>query len=262
MDTLDQWLDHDLGQSVQSISPLILRLTKIWKAAEKAQAVGDPVSFSNGLSQLRDVLQELPPKLDAALAAAALYDLKAYLDDLFDADFRKACTASGLTVEGQFPRYLVYPLWLQVDARRVGVLINRKLHKGLRVSRIMSEVRAERERLLGRPFNAKHFLADLEAAYDQLVDLESAKNRIQMAGHDVGLRHIYHRLVPMRQWRADYPEVFFALDLHRLLQSGELHALDGRRFHLAPAREASVNLTVLDSSGREVQLGLIAFRTD
>ncbi len=262
MELLEQWLDSDLGQSVQSISPLMRRLAKLWKAAEKAQAVGDPAALSNGLSQLNDVLQELPPKLAAALAAAASYDLKTYLDDLFDTDFRKACAASGLLVEGQFPRYLVYPLWLQVDARRTGVLINRKLHRGLRVSRIVSEVRAERERLLGRPFSAKHFLADLEAAYDDLVDLESAKNRVQMSGHEVGLRHVYRRLVPMRQWRTDYPEVFFTLDLHRLLQSGELHALDGRQLHLAPARDARTNLTVLDSSGREVQLGLMAFRTD
>ncbi len=65
----------------------------------------------------------------------------------------KACAASGLTVEGQLPGYLVYPLLLQVDARRVGVLINRKLHRGLRVSRIVSEVWAEREGLLGCPLS-------------------------------------------------------------------------------------------------------------
>lgn len=83
-----------------------------------------------------------------------------------------------------------------------------------------------------------------------------------MSGHEVGLRRIYRRLVPMRYWRAEYPEMFFAFDLHRLLQTGEMHAPDGRRIHLAPARAARTNLLVLDGSGRETQLGLIAFRKD
>jgi hypothetical protein len=83
-----------------------------------------------------------------------------------------------------------------------------------------------------------------------------------MAGHDVSLRHLYQKLVPMRQWRADYSERSFAFDLHRLLRSGETHEPGGRRLHLAPARESRNNLTVLDSSGRELQLGLIGFRKD
>ncbi len=66
----------------------------------------------------------------------------------------------------------------------------------------------------------------------------------------------------MRQWRADYPEVFFVFDLHRLLQTGEVHEPDGRRIHLAPDRVARNNLLVLDASGHEIQLGLIAFRKD
>lgn len=262
MEPLEQWLDRDLGQSVQPLVPLMRRLTMLWKTTQMARATGDLATLSNGLSQLKKMGEQVPVMLDGALAVAASYDLKAYLADLFDADFRSACKDSHLPLEGQFPRYLVYPLRLQVDARRLGVLINRKLHKGLRVSRIVEEVQAERERLLGRPFNARHFLADLEAAYDDLVGLESAKSRVRMSGHEVGLRHIYRRLVPMRQWRTDYPEVFFTFDLHRLLQSGEVHAPDGRRVHLAPAREVRANLTVLDSSSREVQLGLIAFRTD
>jgi hypothetical protein len=233
-----------------------------WKAAKTAQGVGDLATFLNSLSQVKRTSEQLPPTLEGAVRAAEAYDIKKYLDDLFDGEFRSACATSDLPLEGQYPRYLVYPMRVQVDARRMGVLINRKLHRGLRISRIVEVVRRERERLLSRAFNARYFLADLEAAYDGLVELESAQNQVQVSGHEVGLRHIYRRLVPMRQWRSEYPEGFFAFDLHRLLQSGETHSSDGRRLHLAPARTAPNNLAVLDSSRREVQLGLIAFRKD
>ena len=263
MQSLEEWLGHELSEATQPLVPLMRRFSMAWKAVQKAQAAGDLATLSNSLSQLKRTLEQIPSSVEGALTAAAAYDVKIYLDDLFDAELRNACAASGLPpLEGQYPRYLVYPLRVQVDARRMGVLINRKLHRGLRISRIVEAIRDERARLLGRPFNARHFLADLAAAYDDLVELESAKNRVQISGHEVGLRHIYRRLVPMRQWRADYPERFFAFELHRLLQSGEIHAPDGRRVHLAPAREARNNLAVLDESGREKQLGLIAFRKD
>ncbi|MDO8532717.1 MAG: hypothetical protein Q7T26_11255 [Dehalococcoidia bacterium] len=262
MEPLEQWLDRELQQAIQPLVPLPRQITKLWKTAQMAQAVGDLATLSNALSQLKRVWEQIPSTLEGALTVAASYDLKAYLLDRFDADFRNACAASDLAVEGQFPRYLIYPLRLQVDARRMGVLINRKLHKGLRISSVIEVIRTERDRLLARPFNTRNFLADLEATYDDLVEMESAKNKVRMSGHEMGLRHIYRRLVPMRQWRTDYPEVFFVFDLHRLLKSGEIHAPDGRRVHLAPAREARTNLSVLDPSGREVQFGLIAFRKD
>lgn len=262
MQSLEEWLEHDLGQATQPLVPVMRRFVTAWKAVQKAQAAGDLATMSTSLSQLKKMLEQIPSSVEGALSTVADYDLKLYLDDLFDAELKSACATSDLPLEGQYPRYFVYPLQLQVDARRMGILINRKLHRGLRVSRIVKTIRAERERLLGRPFNARYFLADLAAGYNDLVELESARNQVQMSGHEVGLRRIYRRLVPMRYWRAEYPEMFFAFDLHRLLQTGEMHAPDGRRIHLAPARAARTNLLVLDGSGRETQLGLIAFRKD
>ena len=262
MQSLEQWLETDLNQATQPLIPLMRRLSTSWKAVQTARKVGDLEALSKSLSQLKGVLEQTPSTLGDALATAAAYDVKAYLADMFDSEFRSACAASGLKLEGQYPRYFVYPLRVQIDASRMGVLINRKLHRGLRISRVVEVVRAERDRLLSRQFNAKYFLADLAATYDELVELESLKNRVQMSGHEVGLRQTYRRLVPMRQWRTEYPEAFFAFDLHRLLKSSEIYSPDGRRAHLVPAREARSNFTVLDASEREMQLGLIAFRKD
>lgn len=262
MPSLETWIEGDLGQSTRSLDPLIHRVATAWQAIRRAEKVGDLVTLSHSLTQLRALVEQVSPHLENASNAVTAYDIRAYLDDLFDTEFRRACAQKDLPVEGQFPRYLVYPLRIQVDRRRMGVLINRKLHRGLRPSRIVEAISIEQTRLLSRSFNAQYFLADLAAAYDSLIELESAKNRVTMSGHEVGLRDMYRRLVPMRQWRADYPENFFAFDLHRLFQARQVEAPDGRRLHLVPARRARLNLAVLDASGRETQLGLAAFRRD
>lgn len=260
MSSLDHWFEHDLAEAIQPLSQVMRRMALAWKSGKRADEVGDLANLITSLSQLRKVADELPGALAGPLSTAERFDVRMYLDDHFDRDFRSACAAMNLPVDGQYPRYLVYPLRIQIDSRRSGVLINRKLHRGLRISRILDAIQAERSKLLGRPLNAKAFLADLGAEYDRLIELESAKNQVQMAGHEVTLRRLYSRLVPMRQWRVDYPEAFFAFDLHRLLQSGETAIADGRRLHLAPDRTARNNLAVIDASGRKVQLGLIAFR--
>jgi hypothetical protein len=262
MQSLEQWLELELGQTTQPVVPSMRRLTSAWKAAQTAQKAGDLSTLSRSLSQLKTIWEQILPALDRAADTVATYDLKSYLADLFDQEFREACAAAEFPVEGQYPRYVVYPIQVSIDINSMGVRINRKLHRGLRISHVMETIRTERSRLLARPFNARSFLADIASTYDGIIELESAKNQVHMAGHDVTLRHLYQKLVPMRQWRADYSERSFAFDLHRLLRSGETHEPGGRRLHLAPARESRNNLTVLDTSGRELQLGLISFRKD
>jgi len=262
MQSLEEWIELDLGRSTKPLSPLMRRVITAWQTMRRSETAGDLTTILASLPQLKTLVEQIPPHLDDALNTATAYDVRIYLADQFDSDFRRACAAADLPVEGQFPRYLVYPIRIYVDGRRLGVLVNRTLHRGLRVSRVVEAVSKERSRLMSRSFSARYFLIDLASAYDGLIELESAKNRVTMSGHEVGLRDVYKRLVPMRQWRTDYPETFFAFDLHRLFQSGDVHAPDGRRVHLAPARQARLNLTILDGSGRESQLGLIAFRRD
>lgn len=261
-DRFEQWLAHDFDQVVQPAVGLMKQLSRVWKAVQRAQAVGDIETLSRDLTQSKAIVEQIAPVLQRAADTASTYDVKTYLDDHFDAEFRGVCEAAGLRVDGRYPRYLIYPLQVRIDTRRMGVLVNRRFHRGLRVSRIVAVIRDERRRLLDRPFGAASFLADLVAAYDGLMELEKAKQGEDLPAQDLYLRRLYDRLVPMRQWRTIYPEGFFAFDLHRLLQSSEIHARDGRRIVLSPAQRERNNLTILDSSGREVQYGLIAFRKE
>lgn len=262
MQSLEEWLESSFASSMKTLTPLMRRVTTAWQLACRAEEVGDLTALGTALPQLSSLLEQIPLALTETSKQVTQYDWKTYLADQFDADFRKECSAAELSVEGSFPRYFVYPLRIQIESQRTGVIINGKRYPGLRVSQIVRALRAERTRLTSRPFNARYFLADLAAGYDDLIELETARNGVKMAGHEVSLHEIYRRLVPMRQWRIDYPETFFTFDLHRLLKTGEAHSPDARRLHLAPAREARRNYTVLDGAEREVQLGLLAFRND
>lgn len=262
MNSLDRWIDEELGAPVQSLTQSMRRLNRASRGVQQSLRDGDLASLPGYITQFENNIGQLPDAVSTLGAKSSQYDTKAYLEDGFDADFRNACKAAGLPLEGQFPRYDIFPVVIQVDVRNPGVLISRRRHRGLRVSRIVEAVRAERDRLLNRPFNARLFLEELSEQYDSLVELETAKHGVHFAGQDISLRAIYRRLTPMRQWRSQYPERFFTFDLHRLYRSGEESAPDGRRVRLAPSNVTRNNLRVPDASGRELQLGLISFRKE
>ena len=262
MQSLEIWLDEEIGPSVQALGLGIRRLSRAWRGVQQSIRTGDLSSLPGYLGQIQSQTEQMPSMALDTAGAAERYDAKAYLEDGFDKEFGEACQAAGLPLEGRFPRYDVFPVTIQVDVRNPGVLINRRRYRGIRVSVLVEAIKAERNRLLNRPFNARQFLDDLAKQYDALVELESAKHQVQFGGQDISLRAIYRRLTPIQQWRNQYPERFFAFDLHRLLRSGDEFAPDGRRFRSAPSNITRNNLRVLDPSGHERQLGLISFRKE
>lgn len=262
MNPLDRWLDEELGEPVQALALTIRRLNRAWRSVQQSLRTGDVVSLPGNVTHVESQIYQLPESASSLASRASQYDIRGYLENGFDSDFRRACQAAELPLEGNFPRYNVFPVVIQVDVRNSSVLINRRRHRGLRVSRMVEAIRAERNRLLNRSFNARQFLQDLSQQYDALVELESARHKVSFAGQELSLRAIYRRLTPMRQWRTQYPERFFSFELHRLIRSGEERAPDGRRYRLAPSNVTRNNLRVLDASGRELQLGLISFRKE
>lgn len=262
MESLERWLDDQLVPSVKSLELGTRSLLRYWRNLQQAIRIGDLASLIDCLAQIESQCGQVPQVTHDARAIAGSYDVKAYLENNFDRDFREACNGVGMPLEGQFPRYEAFPVVIEVDLRNPGVLINRRRYRGLRVSWLAETVKGERDGMLNQPFNARQFLEELASQYDAVVELESAKHRVQFFGQDISLRHIYQRLTPMRQWRSQYPERFFAFDLHRLLRSGEKQTRDGRHIRLAPANIARNNLLVFDTTGRQVQLGLVSFRKE
>ncbi|MFO8009556.1 MAG: hypothetical protein R6U89_01970 [Dehalococcoidia bacterium] len=263
MESLDHWLDTNMAEYHDKVVQTVRRLNTMVKKSRRSFDLGDVPTLQKSLEEIERTAGELPAISSSAKQVAQEYDTQAFLKDAFDAEFRRVCAERGMNPEGTYPTYLIPPVTVRVDVRLGRVRVNRKLISGLRVNRVVDAVAAERDRVTRRPFNAKEFLAEIATAYDDLVALESARQGVDMGSSiERTLRDIYRRLTPRNTWRKEYPEAFFAYDIHRLLASDQLYLPDGRRYYLSPSRKSRTNMTILDRNGREVQYGVIAFRKE
>lgn len=262
MEALDQWLDTNLSEPQKRLSQLGRRLSRATQMARRGFDLGNLSGLREALLQVESASRELPELAASIRQSAEMYDIQQFLRERFDADLRQACADAALPVEGTYPTYVVPPVTLRVDLRAGRVRLNRRLLGGLRIARIVRAIIVEGDRITKRPFNARQFLRELGAAYDDLVALEAARQVVHVSDIERRLKRVYERLTPRREWRAQYPEAFFTHDLHRLLCSDEQYLADGRRYYLSPSRNSRDNLTILDRSGREVQYGVIAFRKE
>ena len=71
MQSLEQWLEQELGQTTQPVVPSMRRLTSAWKAAQTAQKAGDLSTLSRSLSQLKTICEQILPALDRAADTVA-----------------------------------------------------------------------------------------------------------------------------------------------------------------------------------------------
>ncbi len=261
MESLDHWLDSSQSEPLSQLTQMTRGLGPALQKTRRGFILGDLSTLLDGLQELESASRGLQECAASMRDSTKAFDVQQFLRDRFETDFRRACAEKGLSVEGTYPTYLVPPLTVQVDLKASRIRLSRKLHRGLRISRIVDAIISERDRIIRRPFNARQFLRELAEAYDELVALEGAQQGGPLTGIERSLKQVYRRLTP-RRWRAQYPEAFYAYDLHRLLSSDELYLPDGRRFYLSPSRDARTNLTILDKNEREVQYGVVAFRKE
>jgi len=260
MRPLDVWLDEELAHATKPLLFMFRKLQGARNAVKKGQEVGDPSLIANALEQIKTVLGDIKPLAEGLQGLATSYDHKSYFEQMFHGEFINACQLTKLPAEGSFPNYFLYPLKVRIEVAKLGFYINKKFYRGLRMSFLVNEIKKTRDNIIRRPFNGKNFLSELANIYDELIEYYSAKNGVKLPDQEVELRNVYRRLTPMRRWKNNYPESFFAFDLHQLLQSKLLYLPDGRRIHLAPAREERKNLVILDSGGGEMRIGLLSFR--
>lgn len=260
MQGLDKWLDANLVELQRQLNTASRRMIGAVQSARRGVDWGDLTRLETALAQLESSIPTIQDLATSFRQSMQTYDVDGFVRGQLEVDLREACAAKNLRIEGTFPSYFVSPVRIRVDPRTGRVRLNKKVLNGLRATRIVEEIIAERERIVRRPFNSREFLRELGAAYDDLVSLESSRNGVKVQGIERELKQVYQRLTPRREWREQYPEAFFTYDLHRLLSAEELYLPDGRRYYLAPSRSARKNLTILDRGGREVQYGLISFR--
>ena len=262
MGKFDIWADSNLSTLVQRVNQVSRGINTASQSFKRTFDLGDIPGLRRALHQIESSTNDLAQIAHDVRIQTESYDAQRYLQDQFDSELRQAMTDAGLPLEGTYPNYFIVPVRLSVDARLGRVRVNRRLLSGLRLSHIVETVAQERDRIRNRPFNARQFILELGGAYDDLVTIERAHQGIDASGHALGLKRIYERLTPRREWRSQYTEVFFSYDLHRLLSSDETHLTDGRRYFLSPARNSRLNLNILDPNQRPIQYGVVAFRKE
>jgi hypothetical protein len=257
--SVDELLDARLTADLQTLREWFRRIERHHKSVLAGVKDGDLGRVQAALTELRALMSEEPEAFGRVLGGVAQFDFEAYCRTDFDADFRRACKATEIPVNGEFPEYEVFPFLVQVRPMERVVVVNKRRIKGLRMSTIIAEVRKERDLLNRSPFNASDFLKALAASYDTLVIGQKGKSGHEFEGLPVPLKRVYADLTKMPTWRRQYPERLFAFDVHRLLKSGQLE-YNGRRCEFGYARNPKNALRIVNERGQEEYYASLVFR--
>ena len=154
--------------------------------------------------------------------------------------FARACAALGVTLEGSYPDYQVFPFSVKIRLEEDRALIGKRSAWSLRPEALARQVRRERDRLYGASFAADRFGASLAKAYDIL------------AGSQAGFPPV--RLVDILELfqlgtfgRSSYTRGEFAFDLYRYRQMKMVTG--GRRVEFGDMRGGGTGLQVPTARG-------------
>lgn len=251
---IDAHLDEQVTVPADQLAKSAKRLATLAGRLSKAIQTGDVRTAEASLRDLEALRVREP--LDEAAKALRAFEPKAYLENDFPKEFDQACRDRGISLEGYFPTYSVFPFSVRVDADTSTVLINKKRVGTLRPAVLAAQILAERELLERSPFNAGDFLGALYRMWDRL-NLQSTARVVDIK-QPVALKKVYQELVPLRRFRQDYPESFFAFDVQRLLTSGQMEH-DGRRCQLERGRTAAGAIRLIDRQGQERLISTVDF---
>lgn len=250
---IDTHLDEKVSGPADQLAKASKRLATLATRLSKAIQTGDVRTAEASLRDLESLRVREP--LEEAARALRAFEVGKYLQENFPEEFDRACRDAGITLEGYFPNYLVFPFTVRIDADSSSVLINKKRVSTLRPAVLASHIVAERERLESSRFNAADFLGALYRMWERLN--QNGPRGVELK-QPVALKKVYQELVPLRRFKQDYPESFFAFDVQRLLTSGQIEH-DGRRCHMDRGRNAAGAIRLIDRQGQERLISTVQF---
>lgn len=243
-----------------SLAGQAARLAKqLQKAAESAdvhllrQKAGDAadraVEADAVLRELREAVMGFSfrdPSTATEVAAAS----EASLDAAYASAFERACAATGVPLEGNYPDYRVFPFDVRVRLREERAVIGKKSWWALRPEVLANAVKAERERLLGGTFAADKFGMALAKAYDLLI--LRAREELGIGAQHVALREVLVLFQLGTFGRNNYTRDEFAFDLYRFRQTPML--VGTRRVSFGDLRDAGAGVLVPNARGSHDKL--------
>ena len=230
---------------------------KTVKKIRKCLDDGDVNALPKLFAVLREASREREDMLDRLEQFTASFDGRAYLSDGdFVSQMLTYCERLGVDAKGQYPVFEMFPCRVSVNADAREVVVDRKHLSCLRPSKLVSDIKAELERLSKVPFNAQIFGKELATAYDFWL-LKKAGGKTYDARGSCYLLDLYGLLTPMRQHKKDYAKNNYAYDLARLYGAKSLKLEDGRGFHFDTTREHKKAIRILDPFGAELYISTI-----
>ena len=131
------------------------------------------------------------------------------------AEFLAELRNAGLPVEGEYPRYQIFPLEVRIDAANEQVFLGRRRIGALRPKSLAARIIREHGRLMNSSFNGARFLTLL------LKAAEFAAPSLDAPSVDVPLGRIY-QVLTLRSGTASYTQLEFAFDIYRLRRDSDL----------------------------------------
>jgi hypothetical protein len=176
----------------------------------------------------------------------------------FAAQMLETCIALNVDVQGSFPVYEMFPCKVTINPETQDVTVDRKRLQCLRPLKLVTDIKAVRDKLSKAPFNAQAFAKELAGAYD-LELLRTAKGKPYAPDKPCYLMDLYAILTPMRRYRKDYDRQSYAFDLARLFALGDKTMEDGRSFRFDTTRDNKRAIRILDQHGDEQYITTIRF---
>jgi len=251
----ERFLDETLATPAGQLARVTRRVATLAGRLPRAAQGGDVRAAEAAVREAAALRVEEP--LGVMQQALNAFDVRAYLENDFAAEFAAACEEAGIPLEGRFPNYTVFPFPVRVDVETMSVVINRTRTGALRPSALAAAINAERDRLERSAFNVEDFLGALFRMWERL-NMEAGARHGIVVRQPVSLKKVYQELLPFRRWRRDYPETFFAFDVQRLLSSG-LPEYNGYRCELGRGRGGSGALRLVDRQGQERLIATVNF---
>lgn len=249
-------LNNSSESAVKHIDSALKHLMRRWTSVKKARK---DLDFRTGAQALDGIDQDIRhletswSEHQSVIKETIQLERDFVLSDAYPPEVEKAMHDAEVPIRGEFPNYEFPPFKLTFSHSNGYVKLSmgrRSIQtKTFAPSALAAWVSQEYQKIVNSKFNAEHFCQELLVAYEMLNQLNLKRDSV-LWGHPVTLKEIYKILTLKQSVKQDYPEVLFAYDLARLKEQFEI-SYDSRRFELAPSRNQSSGLLLVNSKGQE-----------
>lgn len=222
-------------QQSRVTSDVLTKLLGLVKSFQRSVGIGDLKAIHKLLSALPDQL-ELAQQAVGGLRTGWEYseqeEERYFSSGDYTRELLSAARAAGLSLSEQEGFLTCYPSLLKLQPRERGILIDRKLSREIRPSKLVARLLENQK----RPSNFKSgpFLESLYGAYKLLC-------HGQPGGEMRKLLDIYDTLTIRPGQKREYPVQEFTRDIYQLDASGVTETSGGQKFRLHAGATGSKN---------------------